>query len=345
MDSLDTHISPNVVKINHNKCYSAVTTNFDDLNYNATHMTPTYLSNRHLHKVDLNNNFRILHQNLRGLYRKTDEFLISVAHNYPHIVCLTEHHLRNEEISLINFGQYRLATYYCRKLHKHGGVSIYTLKGIQYNILELEKYNREKDIEICAIQVCLQPHNFIIICVYRSPTGSYICFMNQLELILNNLYRTSSNLVLCGDFNINHMDDNNRKQLLESLLSSFGLYSTVNFPTRIFMNSATLIDNIYINTNKFTYTIQPLINGISDHNAQIIVLPNISGNVQNFCYTQIRSFDNESLRSFTELLSYENWEEVFQDSNVNIIFNRFLDIYLKIFNRNFPIKKRYRYQN
>jgi arginine deiminase len=55
------------------------------------------------------------------------------------------------------------------------------------------------------------------------------------------------------------------------------LYSTVGFPTRINYCSYTAIDNIFIidkfkNTN---FTIKPLPNMLSDHDAQILILHNI----------------------------------------------------------------------
>jgi arsenate reductase-like glutaredoxin family protein len=42
--------------------------------------------------------FTIYHQNIRGISKKADEFLISIWNNKPQIVCLTEHHLTAEEI-------------------------------------------------------------------------------------------------------------------------------------------------------------------------------------------------------------------------------------------------------
>ena len=91
----------------------------------------------------------------------------------------------------------------------------------------------------------------------------------------NSLYKGSTRLILCGDFNINHFDVSSRKHLLESLLASFNLFSTVTFPTRIATNSSTLIDNIYIYINSCNFTVYPLINGLSDHDAQVIKVSNL----------------------------------------------------------------------
>ncbi len=40
-----------------------------------------------------------------------------------------------------------------------------------------------------------------------------------------------------------------------------------------------------------------------------------------------------------DLLSYENWDSVFMNDNINIIYNNFLNSYLRIFYACFPIKK------
>ena len=66
------------------------------------------------------NNFIILHQNIRGITKKVDEFLISLPPNAPQVICLTEHHMQTEEIGNINFGQYSLGTAFCRQTFKQG---------------------------------------------------------------------------------------------------------------------------------------------------------------------------------------------------------------------------------
>jgi len=170
----------------------------------------------------------------------------------------------SEEIGNVNLGQYTLGATFCRQTYKHGGVCIYISNDIQFNTIDLDQYNKEKDLEICALKLYLLASNFTTICIYRSPTGNFTYFLNQLESILNEMYKTSTKLILCGDFNINYRNDNSRKHLLDSLLASFSLFSTVKFPTRIFNNFCTLTDNIYINTYRHDFSVHPLINGLSD---------------------------------------------------------------------------------
>ena len=129
---------------------------------------------------------------------------------------------------------------------------------------------------------------------------------------------------------------------MNSLLNSYSLYSVIEFPTRTKNTTSTAIDNVFI--NKFeheNYKIYPFINGLSDHDAQVLNLPNTSipnnGN-ELFTYREINAY---SLNEFQNNLSHEIWENVFSNNDIdtNIMYNNFLDTFLKIFNVSFPVKK------
>jgi len=113
----------------------------------------------------------------------------------------------------------------------------------------------------------------------------------------------------------------------------------VKFPTRTFNNSCTLIDNIYINTYRHDFFVHPLINGLSDHDVQSITLWNIFISILRHIFSCTRKTDNNSISKCTFLLSYKNWEDVFLEKSVNIIFNNFLNTYLRIFYASFQITK------
>jgi hypothetical protein len=86
-----------------------------------------------------------------------------------------------------------------------------------------------------------------------------------------------SNIILCGDINVNYLDDGDTNKLkLDSLLASYNLCSIVNFPTTVTNTSATAIDNFFIdNHSKEIYSIHSLTNGLSDHDAQVLTLNNL----------------------------------------------------------------------
>jgi len=80
-----------------------------------------------------------------------------------------------------------------------------------------------------------------------------------MEAILNSIYKASTYIILCGDFNINHLEASKRNSQLQALLASFNFFSTVTIPTRTAMNSSNLIDNIYLDTDSCNYMVYPLI--------------------------------------------------------------------------------------
>jgi hypothetical protein len=49
-----------------------------------------------------------------------------------------------------------------------------------------------------------------------------------------------------------------------------------------------------------------------------------------------RKIDIRSLTDFNYRLSFETWKEVFEENDVKIMFNSFLNIFLRLFNTSFP---------
>ena len=104
--------------------------------------------------------------------------------------------------------------------------------------------------------------------LHRSSSGNFDQFWNRLETTLNVPHNPKPEFI-CGDINVNYLNENRKN--LDSILLSYNLPRTVNFPTRVQNNYISAIDNIYIDNSKLeTYSVKPLINGLSDHEAQLI---------------------------------------------------------------------------
>jgi hypothetical protein len=88
--------------------------------------------------------------------------------------------------------------------------------------------------------------------------------------------------------NIDYIGNNNKKKQLDYLLSTYNPIGTVYFPTRIANNSVTLRNNIFID-NRRNHSIKPCVNGLSDHDAQLITLNNFSLPFSNTEPTYIRN--------------------------------------------------------
>ena len=106
---------------------------------------------------------------------------------------------RTEELSNVNFGHYSLGASFSRQTYSHGDVCIFVPKNTQFHAVNLDQYN--KDLEICALKLNISSNSFSIVCIYRSPTGNFFYFLHQLELIFTKMFKTSNEIILCGDFN------------------------------------------------------------------------------------------------------------------------------------------------
>jgi hypothetical protein len=62
-------------------------------------------------------NLVICPQNINSLNNKKDELIISLQDNLitPHFICISEHHLRKQEILQFSLTGYKLASSFCRE--------------------------------------------------------------------------------------------------------------------------------------------------------------------------------------------------------------------------------------
>jgi exonuclease III len=105
---------------------------------------------------------------------------------------------------------YDLGTYYCRENYEKGGVAIYIHQSIQSSKVSIDKYCKEKDIEICAIKFTYEL-KISIITLYRSPTGNFSFFLCNLEIVLQKLYNSTLHIIICGDINVYYRVESERK--------------------------------------------------------------------------------------------------------------------------------------
>jgi len=125
----------------------------------------------------------------------------------------------------------------------------------------------------------LKPTSFSshIMVVYRAPTGNFTLFLNRLDDSIKSIYRANLNLILCTDINIDYLTKNDRKRQLDSVLQMYNLTAIVTFSTRSQGTSNTMIDDIFIDNSKIpNYTVSPFFNGLSDHDAQQLIIKDIN---------------------------------------------------------------------
>ena len=107
-------------------------------------------------------------------------------------------------------------------------------------------------------------------------------------------------------------------------LYSYNLTGIVEFPTRFGLNSQTDTHNAFIDISTIgKYELYPIINGLSDHDTQLLIL-NMGQKKEKECYTYTKRKINKcTIADFQLKLSYTMWGQVFDGNDVNEIFNTF----------------------
>ena len=142
-----------------------------------------------------------------------------------------------------------------------------------------------------------------------------------------------------GDFNIDLLNTNNCNQLfLNSLLSS-GFYPVINRPTRIREESATLIDNIFVNIHNSQTQSGIWLADITDHLPIYCTLPYDHKPVPKGKTTSIlkRTYSDENMIRFKNDLAMMDWLSVYQAEGINNKFDEFNSIITGLHNKYFPV--------
>ena len=152
-----------------------------------------------------------------------------------------------------------------------------------------------------------------------------------------------------GDYNLDLLKYDENKNVCDflDLFFSYGFIPLINRPTRITNHTATIIDHIYTNNyNVDSKLLQGiLITDVSDHFAIFHITINESK--QETCDEPelIRQVNERNLAKYDNDIRNVNWSNVYECSDAQTAFTKFVDIHTNVFNRSFPIipvKKRYR---
>ena len=240
----------------------------------------------------------------------------------------------------VHIENYKLGAHYCRQIHEKGGVAIFVHNSLDFSNTDIAQHFKEQKIEIWALKLSFGTLNIRVLTPYRAPSGNFSNFLLKLNTILQSLYTPMLHFIICGDININYLNESKNKNLLDNLLLFYNLTSIINFPTRVQNTSATATDNIFINVFEFeSHMVTLIINGMSDHDAQLLIISTDNSNVPIYKFKTIRKINKYTISDFIDKLSCKSWDTIFNSEDVNVMFHYFLSIYLRIFYSSFPLKK------
>ena len=197
------------------------------------------------------------------------------------------------------------------------------------------------EIECLCIEILNKYSKSLILNLsYRPPQSDTTLFEKNLQDLLSKNDICKKEILIKGDFNINLLDyENNKKvQPFVNLMFRCGMVPAINKPTHVTRYSATAIDPIItisiINTEIKSAIIKA---GISDHFPIIFVAKvNVDVSIRTEQYILKRNICDQSIKKFKQKWRDVIWDDIKITDSVNHSYNRFLQIFLSLYNEYLP---------
>ena len=151
-----------------------------------------------------------------------------------------------------------------------GGVGLYINDSLKYTVIE-----KTSEVAFQALRTEIQftqKSNIICGIIYRQHNSPQR-FQDYFDLTLEKLISSNLPVYIMGDFNINLLHAETSRYAYDFLISlqSFLFIATIDKSTRVYNNSATLIDNILTSKVDVKITSGNIISDISDHYSKFCV--------------------------------------------------------------------------
>ena len=177
-----------------------------------------------------------------------------------------------------------------------------------------------------------------------SFTDSPDCFHSYFEETVEKFTSIGKQLYILAVLNIDLLKFETRygNDFLVSLQNCY-LIPTIDKPTRVRTNSATLIDNIFVNNPEQVQISGNLISGISDHFSQFCIIKSVRkkpAKLHTVCKTKIRDYSRFSVDCFNDDLFQVDWNNILSNASNDIdkMFPSFYNKFNKILNKYAPMK-------
>ena len=295
--------------------------------------------------ISLNSNdIVVLQLNIRGLQGKVDKLKWLINENFkgkePDILLLCETWMsaNSPDICLPNYKKFE-----ARRQHKKGGgVCIFVNNRLTFRPRpDLHKNNT--NFEHCVVEIKLKKHNLLVGSVYRAPNCNQQDFLTAYTEFVSGLKEIRNCKVILGmDHNLDLLKSHLHSNTQEFININYDcdLFPVITKPTRITHTSATLIDNIFLDsllTGNMTNRI--LVDDISDHLPTVTILEGIDHSPQKKVHITSRDTRQKQLKALKTDLT-DRLTSLDLQGNVDKQFEMFHNTILDSLNKHCPIRNR-----
>ena len=257
--------------------------------------------------------------------------------DWPGMVCISEHWLANDEIKYYCIQNYQLLNSYSRITFRSGGTAIFVRNGFEANPISTKIRAIEKDFEYTCVEIRLGVIRYVVVCIYRSPSGELSRFFTSFNDLLTELSERGLRVVVCGDFNIDLGAMAEHSNTFKNIARSFNLTICVEEATRVTNSSSKIIDNILIDARSDIESCSTGESVFSDHK-YIFLRIHVNMN-SSIGAVRRRKIIPKAITAFRQCLMTETWHGITDVSlSANDKFQNFYDTFNCHFNSHFPLQ-------
>ena len=278
------------------------------------------------------------HTNIRSLRKNLENFqthILSELNFHFSLLAVTETRINNENLdfnpSIPNYNFEFVPTPLSA-----GGVGMYIDDNLQYKVIE--KTTNEA-FQALWLEIEFKTKSNVICGVVYRQHNSADRFLDYFEERIDHYSATGKPVYLLGDVNINILRSQtcSYAQQFLNCLQSYALLPTIDKPTRVYNDSASLIDNIFLNKFEDYSVSGNIVSDVTDHFSQFCILKSTVEIAQPKKIT-IRDFSKFSQRAFSQELSDLTWDSTLSANDPSKLFSTFYNKLNKLLNKHAPLR-------
>ena len=214
----------------------------------------------------------------------------------------------------------------------HGGVAIY----IKNNLYCKPRPDLNvAHLEAVWVETKLNQESLLIGSFYRPP-NSNVQYWDLIQESFEKANNTNIKYIILGDFNTDWLT--RPSPYLLNLTNIYGLKQLIKSPTRVTAHSATCLDLALTQSEQLIAGTDVLPSICSDHSVSCIYLKKPKPKIETFKRT-IYDYNKLDENKFHHLLSNADWNNIFNNPEINEATQIFTDTLLNIANQCMPVKR------
>lgn len=184
------------------------------------------------------------------------------------------------------------------------------------------------DLEILSIKLVRPNHlDVVIVLIYRPPSGCIHIALDKIKELCEGILDTQKHLelYLVGDLNIDLLVNSIHSKSFSEMCAHLSLYSLVNVPTRVTMNTSSIID-ICVNNCSSIISLGIVEYNISDHLLLYAIKKHVKSKITK-TVTRVRSYKDYDIELLRLSLESYNWGRFYATSVLKNVGKNYLTKY------------------